>query len=204
MSDKVFTLLGSSNHYGSRQSEDFYATKKVATVKLLQKLSELHISLPDNIIEPSVGTGNIASVLMNSEEGKGKNYICYDIINRGFPNTIVKDFLTVDSLPDNRMIFANFPYKDILEHTIHALNLLNEGEWLFSLAKIQFLETKKRYNEIFKINPPKYVMPFVERLNCYKNDLDDGSSSAICYSWYAFQKGFKGNPEILWIEGSNK
>lgn len=205
MSEKVFTLLGSSNHYGDRQPEDFYSTPYIATEKLLSKLKELNINLADNIIEPSVGKGGIAIPLMNSEEGKNKNYLFFDIVDRGFPNTIIKDFLSVNNLSEgNYMIFANFPYKDILNHTIHSLSLLKNEEWLFSLAKIQFLETKRRYNDLLKNNPPRYVMVFVERINCPKNDEDNGQSSAICYCWYAFQKGYKGSPEILWLEGPNK
>lgn len=207
MSDKVFTLLGSSNHYLGRENNDFYSTPIPAVRKLIDKFIDLNIPYPDGIIEPSVGKGNIISTILSNDNFKDIPNKCFDIIDRGYPNTIIKDFLAVersDFLPGRNYIFANFPYKDILEHTTHSLNLLEDGEYLFSLAKIQFLETKKRYELIFKENPPVYVMPFVERVNCYKNDIDTGVSSAICYAWYVFKKGFKGNPQIIWIDGGNK
>lgn len=201
MSDKVFTLLGSSNHYGERQEEDFYSTPEIAVKKLINKLEELQIPIADNIIEPSVGKGNI---LIPFLEKYGKKYLAYDIVDRGFPNTIVQDWMSVKELPPSSIIVANFPYKFITDHTIHSLNLLRNGEYLISLAKIQFLETKKRYENLLKDNPPKYVMVFVERINCPKDGIDTGTSSALCYCWYIWQKGFKGNPEIIWLEGSNK
>lgn len=207
MNDTVFTLLGASNHYGERQEDDFYATIPIAVEKLLDKFVELEISYPEAVIEPSVGNGNIIKTILKSPNWENIPNKCFDIVDRGYPGTIVRDFLSVergDFLQGKNYIFANFPYKDITEHTVHSLNLLNDGEYLFSLAKIQFLEGKKRYENIFKENPPKYIMPFVERINCYKNNINTGAVSAMCYAWYVFEKGFNENPEIIWITGSNK
>lgn len=197
--DKVYTILGSSNHYGERQAEDFYATPRIAIEKMLNKLTELNISLPNTIIEPSVGNGAIANVLLE----KGHDIIPYDIVDRGFPNTNVVNFLEVKNRPEEEIaIVANFPFSDILNHTEHSLSLLNKGEYLISLAKIQFLETKKR-EKMFRDNPPKYVLVFSERIACRKND-QVADNSAICFCWYIFEKGWKGMPMIDWITGNNK
>ena len=188
------SFLGVSNT-AIRQQDDFYATPVKATEALLDTLNNLNINLPNLILEPSIGNGLLANVLIN----KGHSVIGYDIVDRGFPNTIIKDFMAVNERPEeNIAIIANYPYKYILEHTKHSLDLLRDGEYLCSLAKIQFLETKSR-RELFDESPMKYVCVFSERVKCLANGKETEGSSAVCYCWYIWKKGFSGRPEILWI-----
>ena len=198
--DKIFKCLGSTNHLKEgeeRASRDFYATPQDAVIRLLDKLKELNIELPNNIIEPSVGNGNIANILTEN----GYTITAFDIVDRGYPGTIVKDFLTLDTRPEEPIaIIANFPYKDIVQHVEKSLSLLNKGEYLICLTKIQFLESKKRYESIFKLNPPKYCFVFVKRVTCLKNNKEQDESGAVCYTWSVFEKGFKGAPSIYWID----
>ena len=194
--EDIYRILGSSNHSESeRVKDDFYATPKIALDKLFLELEKLKINLPKIIIEPSVGTGSIAIPFCK----KGYSVIGFDIIDRGFPNTNIADWLTV-SRPeiDNLAIIANFPYNKIQEHTEHSLSILKDGEYLIELAKIQFLEGKAR-RKMFDKNPPKYVLVFSERIKCLANGENTGGSSAICFCWYIFQKGFKGMPQVDWL-----
>lgn len=194
--EDIYRILGSSNHSESeRVKDDFYTTPKIAVDKLFLELEKLKIKLPKIIIEPSVGTGSIAIPFCE----KGHSIIGFDIIDRGFPNTNIFDWLTV-SRPDidNLAIVANFPYNKIQEHTEHSLSVLKDGEYLIELAKIQFLEGKAR-REMFNKNPPKYVLVFSERIKCLANGENTGGSSAICFCWYIFQKGFKGMPQVDWL-----
>ena len=194
--EDIYRILGSSNHSESeRVKDDFYTTPKIAVDKLFLELEKLKINLPKIIIEPSVGTGSIAIPFLQ----KGYSIIGFDIIDRGFPNTNIADWLTV-SRPeiDNLAIVANFPYNKIQDHTEHSLSLLKDGEYLIELAKIQFLEGKAR-REMFNKNPPKYVLVFSERIKCLANGENVGGSSAICFCWYIFQKGFKGMPQVDWL-----
>lgn len=199
-----FTSLGASNHYGDREKDDFYSTPKIAVEKLINILEKYNINLADNIIDPGVGSGGILNSLM--EKYPNKIYFAFDIKDRGFSKGVnVIDFLTIDRnkiMPDadnkNISIVANFPYKDILNQSIHSLEILKEGEYLIHLAKIQYLEGKAR-RELFKENPPKYVFIFSDRIKCLNNDIDDGSSSAMCFAWFVFEKGFKGSPTIDWL-----
>lgn len=194
--EDIYRILGSSNHSESeRVKDDFYTTPKIAVDKLFLELEKLNINLPKIIIEPSVGTGSIAIPFCK----KGYSIIGFDIIDRGFTNTNIADWLTV-SRPeiDNLAIVANFPYNKIQEHTEHSLSVLKDGEYLIELAKIQFLEGKAR-REMFNKNPPKYVLVFSERIKCLANGENTGGSSAICFCWYIFQKGFKGMPQVDWL-----
>ena len=85
--------------------------------------------------------------------------------------------------------------------------------------KLTFLEGKGR-KKFFEENPPIRVWVSSSRIPCAKNGEfyrpkknKDGStavnhvgepimvreSSATCYAWFVWQKGFKGHPEIRWF-----
>lgn len=65
--------------------------------------------------------------------------------------------------------------------------------------KITFLEGQKR-RYLLNTHPPRYVAVYSKRINCAKNgDFSKKESSAVAYAWFVWEKGFKGNPEILWI-----
>ena len=70
-----------------------------------------------------------------------------------------------------------------------------------------FLEGKKRYNNLFSINPPKYMFQFVSRVLCAKNGdfetMITSGGSAVSYAWFVFQKGYKGDTVIRWINNSS-
>lgn len=194
--EDVYRILGSSNHsLSERATDDFYSTPKEAVDALLGWISSHDIALPHSIIEPSVGSGSIANELIPL----GHKIYGFDIVNRGFENTIICDWLNVNELPQEEVaIVANFPYKVIQQHTEHSMNLLRDGEYLIQLAKIQFLEGKSR-RSMFEQFPPKYVLVFSQRIKCLANGNDTIGSSAICFCWYIFQKGFRGLPQIDWI-----
>lgn len=65
--------------------------------------------------------------------------------------------------------------------------------------KIQFLESQERW-ELFKEYPIKTVYVATKRLNCAKDgDFDEHVSSAVCYAWFVWEKGYKGDTIVKWI-----
>lgn len=68
--------------------------------------------------------------------------------------------------------------------------------------KLQFLEGKKR-ESFFLDNPPKTIYVSSSRLLCAKNAdfqrMKDGGGSAVAYAWYVWEKGYKGNTVVKWI-----
>ena len=200
--NSIYKTLGASNHTeDERQSEDFYSTQKQTVLSLLNKLKEYDINLSNNvIIEPAVGSGNILKTCFETNEGYNK-YLAYDIVDRGFPNTKVVDFLTVskEEMPEEtKTIITNPPYSLAKEFVEHSLDLLETGEYCIMLLKIQFLEGKAR-RKLFETKQLKHVWVFSERQKCLKNNEDTGGSSAVCYAWYIWQKDFEGQPTIDWI-----
>ena len=67
------------------------------------------------------------------------------------------------------------------------------------LLKLLFLEGQKR-KELFRLAPPQTVYVSSSRMNCAKNgDFEKYKGSAVCYCWFVWQKGFKGDTVIKWF-----
>ena len=63
--------------------------------------------------------------------------------------------------------------------------------------KLTFLEGKSRYS-LFAANPPRRVYVSSSRLTCGKNGTE-WNPSAVCYAWFVWEKGYKGEPAIRWF-----
>ena len=162
-----------------------------------------------------VGEGNLSSVLI----ARGYGVVSSDLIDRGYGMTM--NFLTTDFTDDieyytvdelwkpKKMkgfkrrievdILTNPPYKYALDFVKHALDILENGYYAIFFLKIQFLEGKERYI-FFKENPPKYVYVHSGRQKCaINNEFEKVKSSAVCYAWFMWEKGYKGDTIIRWI-----
>ena len=106
------------------------------------------------------------------------------------------DFLKCTK-PFNGDIITNPPYKYALEFVLKALELSDRKVAMF--LKIQFLESKKRYDKLFSLYPPNRIYVFVKRIFCYKNDNRNYKSSAICYAWFVWDKKCSDECVVKWI-----
>ncbi len=188
--NSTFSVIGASNHSKcERQAEDYYATESKA-VDLLMGVEKFS----NNIWECAVGGGHLAQKL----EEYGYTVFGSDIIDRGYKDTQIVDFLTCTKTFDGDIV-TNPPYKYALEFTQKALDLIPVGNKVAFFLKLTFLEGQKR-RKFFEKNPPKVVYVSSARLNCAKNgDFDAYKSSAMAYAWFVWEKGFTGKPVIEWI-----
>jgi len=190
----IFVTLGGTGHAKEeREKDDYYATDPVAGEWLL-KLE----NLSDTIIDNSYGSGE----LMQSFKKAGKRIIGYDIVDRRKEGDDIEfhlqDWLTVESVEKGDHVF-NSPYKLGSEFVEHTLDIVEEGTKVCSFLKIQFLESKKR-RKLFEKYPPKRIWVSSSRISCFKGgDMTKYDSSAICYAWFVWEKGYKGYPEIRWF-----
>lgn len=192
----VYSIIGASNHVDEeRQENDFYTTDPQAVEKLLKKET-----FNKNIWECACGKGHISKAL----EKQGYNvfstdkYI-YDYEGQGLPPV---DFLNdeIQGLADVFDIITNPPYKYALEFCERAIKYIKNGCKVAMFLKLTFLEGKRRLS-FFKKYPPKKIYVFSSRVNCAKNgDFEKSKSSAVCYAWFVWEKGFDGLPSIDWIE----
>lgn len=128
---------------------------------------------------------------------KGFEVYSTDLIDRGYGQGGV-DFLQTTSMWDGD-ILTNPPYKYAKEFIEHAMTIIPDGRKVFMFLKLQFLEGKSR-KELFRKYPPKYVYVSSSRISCAINgEFNKISSSAVAYAWYEFEKGYKGQSVIKWI-----
>ena len=170
---------------------DYYATSPKA-VELLLEQEKFY----QYIWEPACGEGHMSKVL----EAYGYNVLSTDLIDRGYGEGGV-DFLKLsreDIKKDYpRDIITNPPYKYAKEFVKHALDISMNGTKIAMFLKLTFLEGQKR-RELFRNNPPQTVYVASGRLECALNGVFT-DKSMVAYAWFVWQKGYKGQTVIKWI-----
>lgn len=196
--NSIFKTLGASNHTDKeRQNEDFYATDPIASELLLEL-----VDLSNTIVDNSYGEGHLMQPILKS----GRKVIGYDIVDRECDKSDIefhlKDWLSIEEIPQDADIVFNPPYKFALEFIKHSLNLVGDNRKVCSFVKLQFLEGKAR-KKFFKENPPKYIYVTSSRILCAKNadfeGMKAGGGSAVAYCWVIWEKGYKGETTLRWF-----
>lgn len=192
----VYAQLGASNHSdGEREVNDFYATDPKSLEIFLDALERDGIKLHHHIWECACGMGHLSEVLKK----RGYDVYSTDLINRGYGDQYNVNFLDSFVLNKYTDILTNPPYKYAKEFVERSLDVLEDGYYSIMFLKIQFLEGKER-RKLFDKYPPKYVYVNSARQLCYSNgDMSKKISSATCYCWFIWEKGFTGEPVIRWI-----
>ena len=194
----VFVCNGASNHSKEdRQNEDYYATEPKAVELLLEQET-----FSPYVWECACGEGHMSEVLKKH----GYKVKSTDIIDRGYAGMKIQDFLTTtkeDIKSDfPRDIITNPPYKFAQKFVEHALDISMDSTKVAMFLKLTFLESKAR-KKLFEKYPPKVVYVSSSRLQCAKNgDFDtcsQGVGTAVAYAWYVWEKGYKGDTIIKWI-----
>ena len=184
----TFSTLGASSHsVYERVKDDFYSTDPKAINYLLR-----YEKFDKNIWECACGNGNLSKRL----EKFVYNVLSTDLVYRGFGGGQI-DFLKCHKKFDGDII-TNPPYKYATEFVLKALELSNRKVAMF--LKIQFLESQKRWQKLFKLYPPSTIYVFVKRINCYRNDDRSIKGSAVCYAWFVWDKEYEGDCRVRWID----
>lgn len=188
----TFVTLGASNHTDKdRQREDFYATDPIAA-KLLLEVEPFE----GKIWECACGQKHLSRVF----EDAGYEVRSSDLVDRC--GNEVFDFLGLNEESWDGNIVTNPPYKYATEFIYKALSLIPEGKKVAMFLKVQFLEGKQR-KELFRIYPPKTMYVSSSRIMCAKNAeferMREGGGSAVAYAWYVWEKGYKGDTIIKWV-----
>ena len=203
MSAEVKTLAGGKlaggNPENGRVDNDYYATNPKAVEMLLTNYA-FHAA---TILEPCVGGGHIANAI-NDFFTNTRVITGLDLVDRGYPNTIVQDFLTWETDKKFEGIITNPPFSLAQEFIEKGMELLTDDGQMAMFLKIQFLEGAKR-KELFEKYPPKYVYVFRNRMATWNNgnetDPNTGKrwATTMCHAWFVWEKGFNGEPIIRWL-----
>lgn len=184
---KGHSIAGTSE-WRDRVENDYYATPETSTKALLE-VEELYYP----VCEPACGEGHIAKLL-----DVKKGVYASDLIDRGYGE--VGDFLkSKDFYPT---IITNPPFNLFQEFAEHALKQATHKVILF--GKLQALEGKKRAT-FMQNSPLKTVYVFKSRQNPLRNGsaVDENGkpwSSTMAFAWFVWEKGYKGEPIIKWLD----
>ena len=194
--NSIYKTIGASNHTEeAREQNDYYATHPKA-VRVLLDNEEFN----KHVWEPACGGGHMSDILKEY----GYEVSSTDLIDRGYAGAEICDFLSATE-PFAGDIITNPPYKYAKEFVEKALELTTNGSKIAMFLKLTFLEGQSR-KELFTTNPPKTVYVSSSRLGCAKNgefkigrDGEPVIESAVAYAWFVWEKGFKGDTVIKWV-----
>lgn len=190
---------GYDKNHKEREALDYYATPPKEVTNILETMG-LKISDKDLVLEPCCGGGHMVEGIY--QYNKGANIIATDIMDRKNPfltrdavgNTIMYHYGTkYDFLSDEYPIkecdyvIMNPPFSVIIPFVQHSLEVAQRG--VLMLGRLKFVEGQKRFNQIFKDNPPTKIWAYVDRIACYKNgDFSEKPSSIEAYAWFYWDK----------------
>ena len=184
MTNNAQSIVGFSK---DREENDFYPTPEETTLALMKREK-----FNGNIWECASGDGSMSKVLE-----KFNTTISTEIrIDEEVYGEKGIDFLLTHKKVDN--IVTNPPYKYAEEFVKHALICADKKVCM--LLKLVFLEGKGRY-EMFKDKdfPLSKVYVFCGRQKIYANGIIGKNSGLIAYAWFVWDKNYKGEPTIEWI-----
>lgn len=191
------TSLSGTSTKRERVDKDYYATPPESTKALLD-----NVEFSDGLfLEPCVGGGHIAEVI--KERYKDSKVLGCDLVDRGYPNTVVADFLKEDFSFKVDNVITNPPYSLAQEFLEKSMKVTKPGGKIAMFLKINFLEGVKR-KKMFEEFPPEYIYVFTRRQNPWRNgsSVDENGkkwSSTMCFAWFVWNVGYKGDPKVRWL-----
>lgn len=195
--------LAGGNPANGRVDNDFYATNPMAVEMLFSKY---HPQFSGNkMLEPCVGQGHIVDGVKQVFSDKF-TVTAVDLVDRGFPNVLVHDYLTWQTDDRFDLIITNPPFSLAEAFCRKSFELLNDGGIVCMFLKVQFLEGIGR-QDFFNKFPPKYIYVFRNRMATWNNgnpfDMSGSKpkpwSTTMCHAWFVWEDGFSGEPVVRWL-----
>ena len=201
---------GYDKNHKEREALDYYATPPKEVTNILEVL-DLDLTGAD-VLEPCCGGGHMVEGIY--QYNKRANILATDIMQR------TNYFLTRDAVGDTIMyhygtkydflgdeypieradyVILNPPFSVIIPFVQRSLEIADKG--VLMLGRLKFLESQKRYTEIFQDNPPTKIFGYIDRIACYKNgDFSEKPSSIEAYAWFYWdKKDTSKKTEFNWI-----
>ena len=185
----MLNLRTTNTRNKNSETNDYYATDP----KVIDELLRFE-DFKKDILEPCVGGGHLAYRLNDY----GFSVKGFDIIDRSYPNTVIKNVLDIEK--NNLDIITNPPYKNAKEIIEHLIQVSDKGIKIACFLKLTFLESVNRY-EFFKKYPPKRIYVFSYRINYARNGNFEKyqAMKAVAYAWYVWEVGSYEKTYIDWI-----
>lgn len=178
------------------ETYDFYPTPPWAVRAMFEYLlPKFMYGKATTIYEPACGMGDMSKVLSEYSD----NVISSDIGDYGFGS--VQNFLSPDfkgsKTPTRDWLITNPPFKLALDFALKAVGAITIRNYdsiggVAIFERLQWLESVKRYTQLFSIHPPDKVGVFSERVPLVAGKLDPAANAAVAYCWIIW---FPGDPD---------
>lgn len=213
--DKSGGYAGYNKNNEEREPLDYYATppEEVANGILTVKPWNLNNTKNITILEPCAGGGHMIKGIRDS--GFEGGIVGTDIAAHPKIELQFGDVILADEIYD--FCSTNYPYEDGIDYIVmnppfsltipfvnHALDIAKKGVLMFN--RLQFVESQKRYDLIFKYNPPNKIYQYVDRINCAKSgDFSKKLNGTQAYAWFFWdKKKAYSSTEFYWIRKAGK
>lgn len=112
----------------------------------------------------------------------------------GFP---VQDYLFGPDPEPVDWTITNPPFRLAEQFIARALATSECG--VAMIVRAAFLEGQGRFERLFSVNPPRFVLQFTERVVMHKGRLAPEGSTATAYAWLIWETGSTEQTELHWI-----
>lgn len=180
-------------------SLDDFPTPPWATRALCEFLaSQFGVGATTSCREPAANRGHMARPL-GEYFGSVEASDVHDY-GAGYP---VQDYLFGPAPAMVDWTITNPPFKLAEQFIERALETSEEG--VAMIVRSAFLESIGRYERLFSVEPPAFVMQFTERVVMHKGRLAPEGSTATAYAWLVWSKRPKAcAPHFAWIAPCRK
>lgn len=192
--------IAGGNPSNGRIKDDFYATNPKAVQMLLDAVA---FPKEGKYLEPCVGQGHIADVI--KQRFPQSEVTTVDLVDRGYPGTLVCDYLLWETDDVFDEIITNPPFSLATEFIEKSMSLLRDGGRCSIFIKLQFLEGIRR-KKLFEKYPPRWIYVFRKRMSVFADGMETNPRTGknwvttFCFAWFIFEKGYKGEPTIRWLD----
>jgi hypothetical protein len=229
--DSKGTYAGYNKNNKERAEGDFYATPPEEVTNILNQLNIEFLGW-DTVLDPCYGACHMLKGFVDYLNENNRHHDCFligtDIKDRGsdkFNNAFScrdialyadmekGDFLNPNykvpsvgakSDPEGRdqvdYVIMNPPFSTLEYFINKGYDLAKKG--LLVLCRLQALETKSRYENIFKDTPPSDVYIYVDRITCAKNGDETTKGNGVqayCWLWWNKLGAPKRETKLHWI-----
>jgi hypothetical protein len=151
------------------------------------------------IWEPAAGLGHMSDVLREFGDVHATDAHIYPLDGGGDASQFgitERDFLAGAADYDScDWVITNPPFGDGADFLTYALMRAHRGVAL--LLRLQWLESKDRYADVFTHSPPTLHAQFVERVAMCEGGWDPQCDTATAYSWFIWKKDERFNNGIV-------
>jgi hypothetical protein len=196
-----------------RSPRDFYQTPlALATAAMIELDKDERIldQLKPRFLDAGCGTGvwgrGMSDAWLLSNWASTPTLIGVDIQPNIDPACLVydkeitTDFLAYDDEYGFDLVFGNPPYSLAEEFVRHAYYLIGQDDYVFFLLRLSFLEGIKRCRGLYKDIPLKRVYVCSRRPSFFSSDGKRNTTDTLAYGMFLWQKGYRGQPTISFLD----